>query len=66
MTSPDLVKELLEVIGSHSPRPLDLLEIMSERWSYQEIQDALAELMEQEKIVLSSDLHLRRCGSPGV
>jgi hypothetical protein len=50
--------EVLRIIQEHSPRPTELLKLLSPKLSYDEIQDALSELLDSGEVVLNSERHL--------
>lgn len=54
-----LRERVLKVIEERSPLPTELVELLREKMSYREIQDALSELLESGEVALDSHLHLR-------
>ena len=57
MASPDVIESVLERIRNESPRPTELLQLLPE-FSYEEVQDALSELLESAEVELASDRRL--------
>lgn len=58
MVAPETRNEVLRMVQEHSPRPTELLKLLSAKLSYDEIQDALSELLDSGEVVLNSDRHL--------
>ena len=55
----EIQRRLVQVVGEKNPRPTQLLELLKqEDVSYQQIQDALSELLNSGAIQLGSDRRL--------
>ena len=59
MVSNNASRLVAEKIAQHSPLPTDLLALLEGQLSYGEIQDAIADLLDHDQIVLDADRHLR-------
>ena len=59
MVEPQIRGVVLEAIRGSSPRPTDLIALLSDQMSYRDVQDALSELIESGQVELDSSLHLR-------
>jgi hypothetical protein len=58
MVAKETRTEVMRIIQEHSPRPTELLRLLSPKLSYEEIQDVLSELLDSGEVVLNSERHL--------
>ena len=58
MVPPKVRDRVLSAVQEHSPRPTELLDLLSEL-SYGEVQDALSQLLDEGEVDLTSDRHLK-------
>jgi hypothetical protein len=59
MVEQSILQSVEAAIGEHSPKPTELLDILHDKYSYTEIQEAVAELLDSGRVLLDTQRHLK-------
>lgn len=59
MVTANVHQIVAQQIAQHAPRPTDLLTLLQGQFTYADIQDAVAELLDSGEVILDADQHLR-------
>ena len=58
MVHQEIIDRVLEQVQKDSPRPIELLTVLESQMSYRDVQDAISELLDSDKVILDSDRKL--------